>query len=1371
MSVISDGGYFTMPTRNGFAYTHGINYTGAVWGSPMPISAGFRSITGTVIWAGDPYKVNEQTVHIPAIPGIEGSQDTGWTTWDILRTFAISLGRRLNPDAPAPQVRRVWADGKLIYANGSSIPPLVYRGSAGGYIPTGSFSDGVYLTTPGNGVPVAPVQSNLTFRFCDGNENQLPDQAIVADLGPLAPAYRNQMTMVIEGFYVGSGRLGLLAGIEPGTGTTLVGSTPGALVPSFPKIEVELVDGVTVTVSGHDFTMLDDATPITFGDAVIAANFDTRELCVVAPTVSGGFINYYDMDSATQTACTAITGNGGEAIGPTNGFTVWDTLNDVVYTERAGDHCICSVGRDGAVISTALTIGVNLAPFNIDNTTITDAKPAIGFPRPSYGDLAYVIQAGALLPVLLAGRSFIAAFSPSLEGVVPGQLYPRQYIQTAQECKSIKAFPLAQRSATKTHLSYQDAAFVVAYSDAVELVCATIGSDGVSKILGRQVIYTPAHSGSTVTATLDNLNNVVVQEFKVGETTLFSKISIDLNGPADLSTFPGFRGSFPAVGDILVDKALTPDVTLPWEGNSIVKSDLSANTYGQIGGQLISLADGSTLASITGFNGLDSTTSIWDSPIRVRYFHGNVAAGQTFTGHGMRFGQVFSGVSGELDNVGAYIRDIAHYIGFQNAVLDIDPALTDQVPGVLILKPYDVTVLFDSMGELYEFNHFNSGGKLKFSRATNSPVKASGNWNITGTIADGATATIGASVYRFKTVPVAPFDVKIGVNTGSTPDAKQKTAANFLAAINADLTLAAPDAQTDGFFAGTVKNTEVTATSLVSSTDNNGFTGIALFASFGGVAGNSIVTTVAGTTGMAFVHVTLTSGAEPPAADVTLTAADLAMVNEQQLSDFDVLVTTIAPPGQSQNAAAVNYYALELNYKPSQQTFIPDDQNGELGVTGASTNLYDLPFIMDTSEAYARVARTAFRQADNVILQQFRLPQRYCTLEPSDVLAVTIPPYSYTLRIDEATFNGDFSTSFAATNYSFRSDVEIVNSDANGRLPQTVSLPSDAMPLVVDAPLLDPAFQTIPGNIDLFDGVRAYRAGFVQASLSAGLVVTGQTVQLAQLLTTVKDTKWGTVVGDLPAAVEPYYATVEDSILINCKTIDPSRDLATAAYIDMVEGRNCIAVGTPGNWEYIFFRDVEIVNSKVARLTGLVRAQRGTDYAVGTHTASDIVVLLNSVAAGFTPNTLVPQSIAASEADSIYRYKADGLPAFRLAPTVDVTVKGYVLYPFSPCHLSAELAVGDDIDLAWVRRDRLGTEFVTEDQTLSETAELYDLEIMDGDDVVRALTDLVTPSYTYDSADQVTDGFTTPLATLKVRVYQKGELGRGFPRMETLNVE
>jgi hypothetical protein len=100
-------------------------------------------------------------------------------------------------------------------------------------------------------------------------------------------------------------------------------------------------------------------------------------------------------------------------------------------------------------------------------------------------------------------------------------------------------------------------------------------------------------------------------------------------------------------------------------------------------------------------------------------------------------------------------------------------------------------------------------------------------------------------------------------------------------------------------------------------------------------------------------------------------------------------------------------------------------------------------------------------------------------------------------------------------------------------------------------------------------------------------------------------------------------------------------------------------------------------------------------------------------------------------------------------------------------------AWGSNITLSWVRRTRLGGEWVDAFETVpvAEDAEVYELEILDGPggNVVRTATGITSASFVYTTAMQSAD-FGTPQTALTFRVYQiSAQVGRGFPSEDTVS--
>jgi hypothetical protein len=105
--------------------------------------------------------------------------------------------------------------------------------------------------------------------------------------------------------------------------------------------------------------------------------------------------------------------------------------------------------------------------------------------------------------------------------------------------------------------------------------------------------------------------------------------------------------------------------------------------------------------------------------------------------------------------------------------------------------------------------------------------------------------------------------------------------------------------------------------------------------------------------------------------------------------------------------------------------------------------------------------------------------------------------------------------------------------------------------------------------------------------------------------------------------------------------------------------------------------------------------------------------------------------------------------------------------PYAPVHLGSNgNSWGSNITLSWVRRTRLGGEWVDAFETVpvAEDAEAYELEILDGPGgaVLRTATGITAPSFVYTTAMQSAD-FGAAQTELTFRVYQiSAQVGRGF---------
>lgn len=225
-----------------------------------------------------------------------------------------------------------------------------------------------------------------------------------------------------------------------------------------------------------------------------------------------------------------------------------------------------------------------------------------------------------------------------------------------------------------------------------------------------------------------------------------------------------------------------------------------------------------------------------------------------------------------------------------------------------------------------------------------------------------------------------------------------------------------------------------------------------------------------------------------------------------------------------------------------------------------------------------------------------------------------------------------------------------------------------------------------------------------------------------------------------------------------------SGSLQSVSDAALLDGANVAAVqGANGTWEVIQFQSAELVGDRTYVLSGLLRGQAGTEDAMAEVVPAGATFVLLDGAVGLVD--LGPDQVGlpfnwrygparydighASYAETTHAFQARGRK------------------PLSPVHIRGTRHEGG-LDITWVRRTRAGGDsWEIADVPLGETSESYEVDIMDGETVVRTLAAL-TPSVTYAAASQVADFGALP-ASVTCRVFQVSEsMGRGTGRTATI---
>ncbi|MDT3687333.1 MAG: glycoside hydrolase/phage tail family protein [Pseudorhodoplanes sp.] len=209
----------------------------------------------------------------------------------------------------------------------------------------------------------------------------------------------------------------------------------------------------------------------------------------------------------------------------------------------------------------------------------------------------------------------------------------------------------------------------------------------------------------------------------------------------------------------------------------------------------------------------------------------------------------------------------------------------------------------------------------------------------------------------------------------------------------------------------------------------------------------------------------------------------------------------------------------------------------------------------------------------------------------------------------------------------------------------------------------------------------------------------------------------------------------------------------------LLNGANVAALQRPdGAWEVVQFARAELVGERTYILSRLLRGQAGSESAIGYPLpASAPFVLLDQ---HVIPLARGLETLGRSMHLRIVAAGRDHGDVAAVAMTL--TPQATALRPLSPVHLAAR-RTDDGVLLRWIRRTRIdGDSWETQDVPLGEAGEAYEIDILDGGNVVRKLT-ASSPSVLYVNVDEFAD-FGSPQASITFRVAQmSASVGRGFP--------
>lgn len=427
----------------------------------------------------------------------------------------------------------------------------------------------------------------------------------------------------------------------------------------------------------------------------------------------------------------------------------------------------------------------------------------------------------------------------------------------------------------------------------------------------------------------------------------------------------------------------------------------------------------------------------------------------------------------------------------------------------------------------------------------------------------------------------------------------------------------------------------------------------------------------------------------------------------------------------------------------------------------------ELPMALAAGAAKSIAARILYTAWLERSTYEARLPSDYLRLEPTDVIALTLPNgASFVARLERVDLGADLSLAIQArAQEAAEYDAELSADGGIGRPAQSFDLAPQTQLFLPDMPLLR----------DIDDpGTSASRRYAMMAGFGAGtwpgaaLYRSADGVNWEFVAASTNAVAWGVVQTEMPPP-RAVFATDEDTALQLSMVIGAGR-LESVTQDAMLNGANAaLLLRNDGTTEIVQFRDVDVLDDGSFALRGFLRGRRGTDvFAATPHPVGTRFLLLE-------PQSVETTLQALGELGVLRQWRAVGQGAeFESTPVFEQTAQGRDLMPYAPVYLRArQIAAG--LEITWIRRTRLNGDLRDGTGTvpLSELEEAYAVDILSapggsaGSSVLRTLTS-ATPSVIYPSA-AIAEDFGTIPASLSVSVAQiSATVGRGFARTHTL---
>ena len=217
-------------------------------------------------------------------------------------------------------------------------------------------------------------------------------------------------------------------------------------------------------------------------------------------------------------------------------------------------------------------------------------------------------------------------------------------------------------------------------------------------------------------------------------------------------------------------------------------------------------------------------------------------------------------------------------------------------------------------------------------------------------------------------------------------------------------------------------------------------------------------------------------------------------------------------------------------------------------------------------------------------------------------------------------------------------------------------------------------------------------------------------------------------------------------------------ELSSAADIQLFNGANTILVQcASGAWEVLQFRSAAETSANVWELSGLLRAQLGTEdaMAAGASAGAALVALNGAVsAAGLNANETgieLHWKVGPVGKDFTPQYFGEKIAAGGIR----------ALTPLAPVHLNKRMLANGDMEFSWIRRSRLDADtWLGSEIPLGEAGENYRIRLLSAANALVREAASSSAQWLWTQAMQAADAPLLPVQTRACANQRGGRRGR-----------